>query len=155
FLADERRKGKYRTWDSPTVIPFAANYNTNIVIAEAIRDIRAVDMDMTSEKAQDFNFRISRKTKAELESLEFDNFFAAIYDRDFKDLSRLVAFNAWANGLEALAAKSARADVYDAPAYDPKDANILAIFGRDRESFSHLLNGVGLIQIRPGDKGVT
>jgi hypothetical protein len=134
---------------APSMLPFSGSYNTNILIARTVRDIEVVDMDVASDRFQDWNSRISRAVKAELDALGFEDFAAAITDSEFKDLSRLVANLAYANAHEALAAKSVRQSVYDAPSYDASQANNLIIFGRDREPFTDKLVGTGVIEIRP------
>jgi hypothetical protein len=134
---------------APKVLPFSGNYDTNILIARTVRDIEVVDMDVTSARFQEWNYRVSRSMRAELDGLEFSDVAAAINDGEFKELSRLVSNVAYANAHEALVAKSVRQNSYSAPAYDPNEANNLVIFGRDREPFTDKLVGTGVIEIRP------
>jgi hypothetical protein len=137
---------------APRAIPFSGNYNTNILIARTVRDIEVADMNPASERFQEWNFRLSRTTRAELDALEFKDIAEAMGDGEFTGLSRLVAHSAYANAIEALSAKSVRKDLYAADGYSSNQAENLIIFGRDRESFADKLIATAVIEIRADAK---
>jgi len=156
FVGEARSRTSYLAGeDDPKQIPFSANYNTDIIIAKLMRDLEVADMDVTSEAFQEFNYRLSREMRAELDLLEFTDFSDAIGDPDFRDLARLVGNEAYAKKLKGLVAKSARAGVYKASAYDPKKADIVVILGEESESFSPIVFGQAIIEVRTDENGPT
>ena len=135
--------------DIPAELPFSGNYNMNIVIAKTICNIETVNMDVTSDPFKEWAHRLTKLLRVELDDLEFNDIGEAIEDGEFREISRLIGNSAHGRGYKALASKSARRDAYDAPAYDPTNANNVVFLGKDGEPVTGELVGKGVIEVRP------
>jgi hypothetical protein len=135
--------------DVPPELPFSGNYSMNIVIAKTICNIETANMDVTSDQFKDWAHGITKSLRAELDDLEFDDIGEAIQDGEFREISRLVGNSAYDKGCNALRSKSTRRHGYNAPAYDPTNANNVVLFGKDGEPITGMLVGKGVIKVRP------
>lgn len=141
----------------PQQLVFSGNCCTDLVVARTIRSIRSVNLNLGDPEVVQALNAVTSRWRALLDELEYNSIQEGIADPFFPDFARALACAAAKKyDPDAIWAQSARIEnASGLSGFDASEASNLVLIGEGRATLTDRLVGLGVIQIRSEDSGVS
>jgi len=141
----------------PQQLVFSGNCRTDLVVARTIRNIHSVNLNLGDPVVHQALDAVASRWRVLLDELEYNSIQEGIADPFFPDFARALACAAAKKyDPDAIWAQSARVeDASGLAGFDASQASNLVLVGDGRSTLTDRLVGLGVIEIRSDDTGVS